>query len=58
MTPPVQGEKLSALVPGARLIMLDGVRHIPQIEAPKAFQATRIEALESISQPPTKGIEE
>lgn len=58
VTPPVQGEVLSALIPGARLILLDGVGHIPQIEAPEAFQAALIEALESISQSPTKGIEE
>lgn len=58
VTPPVQGEVLSALIPGARLMLLDGVGHIPQIEAPEAFQAALIEVLESISKSPTKGVEE
>ncbi|MFN7596091.1 MAG: alpha/beta fold hydrolase [Cereibacter sp.] len=58
VTPPAQGEELSALIPDARLMLLDGVGHIPQIEAPEAFQAALIEALESISISTTKGIEE
>lgn len=58
VTPPAQGEALSALIPGARLMLLDGVGHIPQIEAPQAFQAALIEALVTISRSPTKGIEE
>ncbi|MBS8228699.1 hypothetical protein DYI42_20935 [Vannielia litorea] len=44
-TPLAQGEKLVALVPGARLWKLDGLGHIPQIEDPAAFMAALKDAL-------------
>lgn len=44
-TPLAQGEKLAALVPGARLWKLDGLGHIPQIEDPAAFMAALKDAL-------------
>ncbi len=44
-TPLAQGERLAALVEGARLWPLEGLGHIPQIEDPAAFQAALIEAL-------------
>jgi pimeloyl-ACP methyl ester carboxylesterase len=34
LTPLAQGERLVSLIPGARLVVLDGVGHIPQIEDP------------------------
>jgi len=37
VTPPEQAEELAELVPGAGITMLDGVGHIPQIEALRDF---------------------
>ena len=37
VTPLDQGRRAVALVPGAELITLPDVGHIPQIEAPNAF---------------------
>ncbi|MCO6384514.1 alpha/beta fold hydrolase [Oceanicola sp. 502str15] len=45
-TPLAQGERLAALVPGARLWPLEGVGHIPHIEDPAAFGAALLEALD------------
>lgn len=49
-TPLAQGEALAALAPRARLTVLDGVGHIPQIEAPEAFRAALLAALERIGE--------
>ena len=35
VTPLAQGEKIAGLLPNAQLSVLDGVNHIPQIEAPE-----------------------
>lgn len=45
ITPLEQGERLVALAPGSTLVRLDGVGHIPQIEAPAAFRAALVEAV-------------
>ncbi|MBA4490781.1 alpha/beta hydrolase [uncultured Paracoccus sp.] len=45
VTPLDQGRQAAALVSGAELIALPGVGHIPQIEAPKAFQDALTAAL-------------
>jgi pimeloyl-ACP methyl ester carboxylesterase len=37
ITPLEQGQRLAGLAPGAQLLVLDGVGHIPQIEAPQRF---------------------
>ena len=37
ITPLAQGQRLASLVPGSRLVILAGVGHIPQIEAPEKF---------------------
>lgn len=37
-----------ALVPGARLVVLDGVGHIPQLEDPEAFEAALIAVLSDL----------
>jgi pimeloyl-ACP methyl ester carboxylesterase len=52
VTPPTQGEELAVLVPGARMILLPNVGHIPQIEAPDVFHRALIEALASIPPAP------
>ena len=37
ITPLPQGERLAQLVPGAELVVIQGVGHIPQIEDAPAF---------------------
>ena len=44
-TPPAQGEELLGLIPGAQMMVMPGIGHIPQIEDPAAFQAALIEML-------------
>lgn len=50
-TPLAQGVELQALIPGADLIVLDDVGHIPQIEDPALFNAALIAALEKLVDP-------
>lgn len=50
VTPLAQGEALAALAPKARLTVLRGVGHIPQIESPDAFREALLAALERITQ--------
>ncbi|MCB1341801.1 MAG: alpha/beta hydrolase [Pseudooceanicola sp.] len=50
VTPLAQGEVLAALAPQARLAMLKGVGHIPQVEAPGAFREALLAALGRIAQ--------
>lgn len=45
ITPPAQAEAIAGLVPGARLVMLPGVGHIPQIEDPALFNRRVAEVL-------------
>jgi pimeloyl-ACP methyl ester carboxylesterase len=45
VTPLWQGEMLAKLLPSARLVVLAGVGHVPQIEDPAAFQRTLRDAL-------------
>ncbi|MEM7439545.1 MAG: alpha/beta hydrolase [Pseudomonadota bacterium] len=49
ITPLAQGEELANLVPGAKLVVMKDIGHIPQIEDPAAFQKILIEALAGIS---------
>ena len=49
VTPPAQAKALAALAPGARTAFLDGVGHIPQIEAPESFQAALLRMLEAMA---------
>lgn len=37
ITPLAQGQRLQSLVPGAELVVIAGVGHIPQIEDPARF---------------------
>jgi pimeloyl-ACP methyl ester carboxylesterase len=46
VTPLAQGEEIARLIPGAKLIVIPEVGHIPQIEAPVAFRAILFAALE------------
>jgi pimeloyl-ACP methyl ester carboxylesterase len=39
VTPLPQGQWLNARIPGSRLVVLDGLGHIPQIESPPRFNA-------------------
>ncbi|GHF34706.1 alpha/beta fold hydrolase [Seohaeicola zhoushanensis] len=48
VTPLAQGEALAALAPEAHLQVLEGVGHIPQIEAPEPFRAALLAALDRI----------
>lgn len=45
ITPPAQAEAIAKLAPGARLVMLPGVGHIPQIEDPALFNRRVAEIL-------------
>jgi pimeloyl-ACP methyl ester carboxylesterase len=45
ITPPAQAAHLRSLVPGTPLAMLDGVGHIPHIEAPDAFARVLLDTL-------------
>jgi pimeloyl-ACP methyl ester carboxylesterase len=45
ITPPMQGRRLQALVPGASLTMIPGAGHIPHIEQPVAFERALLAAL-------------
>ena len=49
-TPLDQAHELVGLKNGADLIILEGVGHIPQIEAPGVFQTTLLEALIGIKE--------
>ena len=46
ITPLSQGRDLAALVPGAELVILDGVGHIPAIEDPRGFNRALLAFLE------------
>ena len=45
ITPPAQAKALEALLPRRRLVMLQGVGHIPQIEDVAAFNGALMLAL-------------
>jgi pimeloyl-ACP methyl ester carboxylesterase len=45
ITPPPQAHQIAAAVPAARLVMLRGVGHIPQIEDPAQFNDRLVEVL-------------
>jgi pimeloyl-ACP methyl ester carboxylesterase len=45
ITPLAQGQRVVGLVPGARLVVLPGLGHIPQIEGPEPFHRALVEAL-------------
>jgi pimeloyl-ACP methyl ester carboxylesterase len=47
ITPLAQGQWLSQRIPGARLTVLDGLGHIPQIESPARFNAELLSFLAS-----------
>ena len=49
ITPLPQGIELAGLIPGARLEVLAGVGHIPQIENPQRFNAVLVKFLSSLS---------
>ena len=46
VTPPAQGRDLASLIPGVSFVELQGVGHIPAIEAPDKFNAALMSFLE------------
>ena len=50
ITPLPQGTELAQLIPGARLEVLSGVGHIPQIENPQRFNGVLVKFLSSLPQ--------
>ena len=44
-----QGRRVVSLVPGARLVVLPGIGHIPQIEDADAFNRALVEVLGGLS---------
>ena len=46
VTPPAQGRDLASLIPGVKFVELNGVGHIPAIEAPDKFNAALMSFLE------------
>lgn len=48
VTPPTQGQVLAMLIPNARLTIMNGVGHIPQIEVPTVFQEILIDVLKAM----------
>lgn len=51
VTPLAQGQELQTLIPDSNMTILDGVGHIPQIEAPAAFQEALLAALKGMEIP-------
>jgi pimeloyl-ACP methyl ester carboxylesterase len=47
VTPPPQGELIARSIPGASLVVLPGVGHLPPIEAEKAFNDAVLDFLGS-----------
>jgi 3-oxoadipate enol-lactonase len=47
--PPPMMERMAGRIPGARYVCLPGVGHLPNLEAPAAFDAAVIEFLHSVS---------
>jgi len=48
LSPPINGERLAARIPRARLAMLEGLGHSPHIEDPQAFEGLLRDFLEEI----------
>jgi pimeloyl-ACP methyl ester carboxylesterase len=49
VTPLAQGERVVSLVPGAQLVVLPGIGHIPQVERPAAFEGALVAALGALA---------
>lgn len=54
VTPPAQGRRLAGLIPGATYHELPEVGHIPQIEAPDAFQGLLLDVLATMLPEPAR----
>jgi len=52
--PPAHSEALAAAIPGAELVVLDGVGHLSNIEAPRAFNDTVLDFLRRQGQSPDR----
>jgi pimeloyl-ACP methyl ester carboxylesterase len=52
ITPPDQGRRVAGLLPAAQLLPIEGVGHIPQIEAPRAFNELLLRCLDSVTSRP------
>jgi pimeloyl-ACP methyl ester carboxylesterase len=49
VTPLSDGREIASLLPGAEMVVLSGVGHIPQIENPVAFNGALVRFLTSLS---------
>lgn len=52
VTPPVRAEELRDGIAGAELVMLPGLRHFSNVEAPEAFNAPLLSFLDRVTSPP------
>lgn len=52
ITPLSAGERLAKLFPDARLARIDGVGHIPQIEAPERFRLVLLDQIDDLHRSP------
>jgi pimeloyl-ACP methyl ester carboxylesterase len=48
LTPPPESRKMAAAVKGARLVEVPGAGHLPNIEAPEAFNQALVAFLEGL----------
>ncbi|MCY3669474.1 MAG: alpha/beta fold hydrolase [Alphaproteobacteria bacterium] len=52
VTPPARAEELRDGIAGAELVMLPGLRHFSNVEAPEAFNAPLLSFLDRVTSPP------
>jgi pimeloyl-ACP methyl ester carboxylesterase len=50
--PPAMMERMAGRIPDARYICLPGVGHLPNLEAPKAFDTSILQFLRPLSEQP------
>jgi 3-oxoadipate enol-lactonase len=43
--PPAEGERIARLVPDGRFVMVEGARHLPNVEQPAVFNRVLLEWL-------------
>jgi pimeloyl-ACP methyl ester carboxylesterase len=55
--PPAMMERMAAKIPGARYVCLPGLGHMPNLEAPQAFDAAIFDFLRSVLALPAAKVE-
>jgi pimeloyl-ACP methyl ester carboxylesterase len=48
LTPPAESEAMARAIPGSRLVVLEGVGHLPNLEDPGLFNAALAEFLATL----------